>query len=104
MSGTSQAHSIPLGVPAPHIHAAGAHLRSVDGDLDPQSLLKASLTFSPACLRLLTVWSLRPSRSICSSSLALPRFSLAAPLTSSFLFFNLSYQPIIGLLSRVLSP
>src|ERR1035437_4466459 len=71
---------------------------------DPQSFLKAALTFSPACLRLLTVWSLWPSRSICSSSVALPRFSLAAPLPSSFLFFNLSFQPIIGLLSRALSP
>src|SRR5450631_2839379 len=72
--------------------------------MGPQSFLKASLTFSPACLRLLTLWSLLPSRSICSTAVALPRFSLAAPLASSFLFFSLSSQPIVGLLSRVRSP
>src|SRR5674476_518304 len=62
-----------------------------------QSFLKASLTFSPACLRLLLVWSIWPSRSICSLSVALPSFSLAAPFVSSFLFFSLSVQPITGL-------
>src|SRR5665811_1105754 len=66
----------------------------------PQSLLKASLTFSPASLRLLLVWSIWPSRSICSLSVALPSCSLAAPFVSSFLFFSLSVQPITGLPSR----
>src|SRR5450759_4537437 len=66
---------------------------------DGQSFLKASFTFSPACLRLLTPCSVLPSRSICSSPLALPTCSLAAPLASSFLLFSFSSQPITGLLS-----
>src|ERR1035437_7848195 len=59
-------------------------------------LSKASLAFSPACLRLLLVWSVLPSRSIFLSPVALPACSLAAPLVSSLLFFSLSSQPISG--------
>src|ERR1035437_7264405 len=83
--------AIPAACGGGSIEATGA---------DPQSLFKASLTFSPACLRLLLVWSIWPSRSICSSSVALPSCSLAAPFVSSFLFFSLSVQPITGLHSR----
>src|SRR5664280_3584715 len=59
-------------------------------------LSKASLAFSPACLRLLLVWSVLPSRFIFLSPVALPTCSLAAPLVSSLLFFSLSSQPISG--------
>src|SRR5665647_3830580 len=52
---------------------------------DGQSFLKASFTFSPACLRLLTPCSVLPSRSICSSPLALPTCSLAAPVSYTHL-------------------
>src|ERR1019366_3272999 len=55
-----------------------------------------SLAFSPACLRLLLVWSVLPSRSIFLSPVALPTCSLAALLVSSLLFFSLSSQPISG--------
>src|SRR5664280_185141 len=75
----------------PYLALAGCR-----GSASGHHLSKASLAFSPACLRLLLVWSVLPLRSIFLSPVALPACSLAAPLVSSLLFFSLSSQPISG--------
>src|SRR6478672_5539087 len=62
-------------------------------DCVPQSL-KASLTFSPACLTLAFVWSALPSASRSRLFVAWPTFSLAAPPISSPLLRSLSSLPI----------
>lgn len=55
---------------------------------------KASLTLSPACLRLADVWSARPSASRSSSPVALPTASFALPPASCAEFFSLSSRPM----------
>src|SRR5674476_539895 len=75
----------------PYLALAGCR-----GSASGHHLSKASLAFSPACLRLLLVWSVLPLRSIFLSPVALPACSLAAPWVSSFWFFSLSSQPISG--------
>src|SRR3712207_504104 len=52
--------------------------------------LKASFTFSPACLRLPLAWSVSPSARRLSSPVASPACSFATPPSSSALFFALS--------------
>src|SRR6478736_10397533 len=52
--------------------------------------LKASLTFSPASLRLAFAWSPLPSFSVLLSPVTLPTASLALPPRSWALFFALS--------------
>src|SRR5882724_3354843 len=54
-----------------------------------------SLTFSPACLRLLLTWSPCPWVSSASSSVVLPTPSLILPLISSALLSILSSVPMI---------
>src|SRR5262245_4777946 len=61
--------------------------------------LNASLTFSPACLRLALVWSAWPSPVRRGSFVALPCCSLALPAAWSFLFRSLSKKPIALILS-----
>src|SRR5664280_1381844 len=75
----------------PYLALAGCR-----GSASGHHLSKASLAFSPACLRLLLVWSVLPLRSIFLSPVALPACSLAAPWVSSLLFLSLSSQPISG--------
>src|SRR6478735_182309 len=52
--------------------------------------LKASLTFSPASLRLAFAWSALPSFSVLLSPVNLPTASLALPIRFWALFFALS--------------
>ena len=76
--------------PVPH-HRGGRRLLF---DRAP-SYLKASLTFSPACLMLALVWSALPSASRRSLSVALPVASLALPLRSSAALLILSSIPMV---------
>src|SRR3954471_5132490 len=62
--------------------------------------LKASLTFSPACLRSAPAWSALPSASSRSSSVALPVVSLTLPLASCAAFEILSSSPMGHVLSH----
>src|SRR5690606_13662706 len=55
---------------------------------------KASLTFSPACLRFALAWSALPSASSFSSSVAWPAFSLILPCASSATLRILSSVPM----------
>src|SRR6185312_5156648 len=56
----------------------------------PGQDLKASLTFSTACLIFELLWSALPSASSCSSSVARPTPSLTLPPNSSALLSTLS--------------
>src|SRR5689334_1320568 len=65
--------------------------------IGPDHFLKASLTFSPACLRSPFDSSARPSASRPASSVAWPVFFLILPLTSVTLLAALFSAPMIGL-------
>src|SRR5580658_5083955 len=58
--------------------------------------LRASFTFSPACLRLAFRWSALPSDFRLSSPLASPTTSLSFPFAFCFAFFTLSVFAMSG--------
>src|ERR1017187_5335413 len=60
--------------------------RPPDGEPPGGHFLKASLTFSPACLTFPLAWSALPSASNCSLPIAAPVSFLTLPLTSVTLF------------------
>ncbi len=80
--------------PAVANREGGLRPRPATGALPRRQLLKTSLIFSPACLRLPLAWSAWPSASSSSSSVARPTPSLTFPFISSALLSILSSVPM----------
>src|ERR1017187_694191 len=73
--------------------------QTLDRDLESRHFLKASLSFSPACLTLPFTWSALPSARSLSSPLTLPTVSFSFPFACWAVFFALSIVAMIGLLA-----
>src|SRR5208283_3850097 len=73
-------------------------MRRVDSDLQSHHFLKASLSFSPACLTLPFTWSALPSARSLLLPLTLPAVSFSFPLACWAVFFALSVVAMVGLL------
>src|ERR1017187_467340 len=72
--------------------------QTLDRDLESRHFLKASLSFSPACLTLPFTWSALPSARSLSLPLTLPTVSFSFPFACWAVFFALSLVAMVGLL------